>query len=340
MRFLLFCLGLLFYAGVAGQDSVTIAAGTNDLNRYNLFLKGEYHEYQEENERSFLLLAKHLYSHNNVRYLVFEWGPDFSFLANRYMQTQDVALLFKNTLSFSKAFWDTLALHNRPKSDADKIKIAGFDFNRSVFTARAFRELTKGKPAFEDTAIQTAIENIIRWDEIKWTWDGQKVFVQQMKNLRGLCKTRAAELAAYFGQDWPSFFAIINHDVESTPQVRRDKESIVYVKEFLEKKGNGNVLFNLGVNHTYFDHAGMGYLLQKDKVFQGGVCSIYPYHRTSNAEKEKYQQEQDENLPTLFLEELQTAADYSLINLEQKGIYPKEYRKSQWVFVIPKLKQR
>ena len=59
----------------------------------------------------------------------------------------------------------------------------------------------------------------------------------------------------------------------------------------------------------------------------------------SNHEKEKGQQVQDENLPASFLAEIQNAPAYSLINLVRKGIYPKEYKKTQWVYVIPKLKQ-
>ncbi|RYF85240.1 MAG: hypothetical protein EON98_07120, partial [Chitinophagaceae bacterium] len=203
-----------------------------------------------------------MYVHNNVRYLVFEWGPDFAFLANRYLQTQNDSILFKRTLFFSKAFWDTLVLHNRSTSDADKIKIAGFDFNRSVFTARAFSEMIKGKPPFSETAIRSALDTIIKWQHIPWTWEGQYEFVEQMKTLRSLCKNQSPALAAYFGNDWPSFSAIIDHDVESMPMVKRDKKGIGYVKEFLATKGEGNVLFNLGVAHTFLNGAGIGNLLQ------------------------------------------------------------------------------
>lgn len=320
------------------QNSITIVPATNDLNRYTLFLKGEFHEHKQANERSFLLLAQYLYTHNNVRYLVFEWGPDFSFLANRYLQTQNDSLLLENTLSFSRAFWDTLVLHNQHKPDADKIEIAGFDFNRSVFTARAFRELLKQKSAFADSSIRSAIEAIIKWDGTKWTWEQQRIFVGQMNNLRRLCTSKKVELAAYFGNDSSSFFSIVNHQVESTPQVKRDKESIVYVKKFLQEKRSGNVLFNLGVNHTFFDHAGMGNLLQRDSKFQNTVCSIYPYHLTSITDKPKFQQELDGNLYSLLPTELQTASPFSLINLAQKGIYPKGYKKAQWVYVIPEIK--
>jgi len=146
-------------------------------------------------------------------------------------------------------------------------------------------------------------------------------------------------LAAYFGDDWPAFFAILNHDVESMAMVKRDKKGIGYVKDFLTNKGDGNALFNLGVAHTFLNGAGIGNLLQRDEHFRGKVCGIYPYHLITDQEKEKGQQVQDENLPPEFLAELQTAPDYSLINLEQKGIYPKKYKKTQWVYVIPKIKQ-
>jgi hypothetical protein len=337
MRILLFFPTLLLWIAAHTQESITVDPATDDLNRYTLFLKGEYHERTLDNERSFLLLAQYLYNHNNVRYLVFEWGPDFRYLANRYLQTQDDSLLFKNTLFFSKAFWDTLALHNRLRPFTDKLKIEGFDFNRSVFTARAFREMMKSKPPFNDKTIRNVIENIIRWQDIAWTWEGQKKFVEQMNELRSLCKNSEPDLIAYFGDDWPYFSAIINNEVESTPMVKRDKKTIGSVKDFLAKKGEGNVLFNVGVNHAYFDGAGMASLLRDEKEYRDKLCSIYPYHRIPNAEKEKYEQEQDRNLPSTLLTELQTTAPYSLINMAQRGLYPKEYKKTQCVYVVPKV---
>ncbi len=320
------------------QDSVTVASGTNDLNKCNLFLKGEFHERTAENERSFLLLAKYLYTHNNVRYLVFEWGPDFSYLANRYLQTQDDSLLFKNTLYFSKSFWDTIVSCNRLKSASDKIKIAGFDFNRSMITAKAFSEMMKGKAPFPGAMFRSAIQNIISWKDSTWTWNRQKMFVEQMNELRSLCKKQDSALANYFGDDWLSFSAIINNEVESTPMVKRDKKTIEYVKAFLDKKPEGNVLFNLGVNHTYFDGAGMASLLEKDEKHGGKVCSIYPYHRIDDVEKVNYQKAQDEALSASILADLQTAPPYALVSLAQKGIYPKKYKKAQWVYVVPKVK--
>ena len=332
---LYFCIGNKSFS----QDSISIAPGTDDLNRYTIFLKGEFHNHKADNEHSFRLLAQYLYTHNNVRYLVFEWGPDFIYLANRYLQTQNDLILFKNNLFFSKAFWDTLVSHNRYKPSNEKIKIAGFDFNRSVFTARAFREMMKGKPVLNNSSIRSVIEKVIHWEIVPWTWDGQNEFVEQMKALRFLCKDRNSFLEAYFGEDWPSFFAIINHDVESMPMVKRDKKAIGYVKEFLAKKGEGNVLFNLGVAHTFLNGGGIGNFLQRDEKYRDKVCSIYPYHNIPNPEKEKGQQVQDENLPSQFLAELQTTAPYSLINMVQRGIYPKTYKKTQWVYVIPKVKQ-
>ena len=117
--------------------------------------------------------------------------------------------------------------------------------------------------------------------------------------------------------------------------VKRDRKTIVYVKDFLDKTGGGNVLFNLGVNHIYFDHEGMGKLLQQDERFEAITCSIYPYHRLSDTEKEKFQIEEDKKLPVQLINEMQNAAPYSLVNLSQKGIYPKKYRKAQWIYLIP-----
>jgi len=337
MRFLFYF--LLVSNTAFCQDVVTVANNENDLHRYSLFLKGEYHEYRADNEQSVLLLAKYLYTHHNVRYLVFEWGPDFVYLANRYLQTKTDLMPGKKYLNFSKAFWDSLALFNQDKASNERLQMKGFDFNRSLLTALAFHEMVKNKKPYSDPALQSLIEKIITWKDTAWSWEGQKIFVQQMAELRPLCKSQQAALEAYFGDDWSAFFTIVNHEVDSNPMVKRDQSSIGYVKNFLATKGDGNVLFNLGVNHTYFDGAGMGSLLQNDELYRGKVCSIYPYHRIPGTEKEKYQQDQDEDLTAALLTELQAVAPYSLVSLEQKGIYPKKNRKIQWVYVVPKAKQ-
>ena len=336
MRIFFIALLLQISTALVGQDGIAIAPGANDLHRYSLFLLGEFHDRGAENEAAFLRLAKHLYQHNNVRYLVFEWGPDFSYLTNRYLQTQVDSLLFKNTLELSRAFWDTLVELIRGKLTADRIKIGGFDFNRSVFTGKAFYIMMRGKASFPDQTIQTAIEEIIKWKDIKWSWEAQSEFVGQMKKLRSLSESQVPALKSYFGEDAASFFSIINHDVESTPMVKRDQNSIGYVKAFLEKK-EGNVLFKLGVNHTYFDHAGMGRLLQQDKQYQNKVCSIYPYHLIPGTEKTKFQQDQDEILSSSLVTKLQSAKAYSLVNLTTDAPESKMSKKVQWVYVIPKV---
>jgi hypothetical protein len=324
---------------VLSQDSISIASGTNDLNRYTIFLKGEFHDRKVENERSFLLLAQYLYTHNNVRYLVFEWGPDFSYLANRYLQTQNDSILFKNTLAFSKTFWDALALHNRSRAAADQLKIAGFDFNRSIFTARAFSEMIKGKKPFPDPLLQSTIDKIIEWQSTAWTWEGQDLFIKQMKELRSLCKKQEPALMAYFGEEWPSFSAIVNHDVKSKSTVDRDKTGFKYVKAFLETKEDGNVLFNYGISHAFLNGIGMGKLLNNDPVYRGKVCSLYPFYQLPPEEKSKIQQRKDSYLPANFLAELEKLPSYGLVNVEQRGLYPKEFKIAQWVYVIPKAKQ-
>jgi len=337
MRFFLVVLLLQITTAVFAQDNIAIATSTNDLQRYTIFMKGEFHDRRTENEPAFLHLAQYLYQHNNVRYLVFEWGPDFSYLANRYLQTQDDSILFNHTLEFSKAFWDTLVENNSAKAVADQIQIAGFDFNRSVFTGKVFFIMTRGKAPFQDPSIQSAIEEIIKWKDVKWTWEVQEQFVDQMKQLQSLCKKQQPALATYFGNDWPSFLAIISHDVDSKSVVTRDKKSINYVRRFLQTKGNGAVLFKLGISHTFLDGMGIGKMLNEDPLYRGQVCSFYPYYQLSPEEKTKIQLRKDSYLPASILSELESLPSYSLINLEQRGLYPKPVSIAQYVYVIPKV---
>ena len=338
MRTLLFSTLLMVNSAVWSQDRLTIPSGTNDLHRYTLFLKGEFHERKVENENSVMLLAQHLYQYNKLRYLVFEWGPDFSYLANRYLQTQDDSVLFKNNLEYSRAFWDTLVALNRYKPAIDQIKVRGFDFNRSVFTGKAFFIMTKGKAPFPDYSIQSALEKIIKWKDIRWSWEEQDEFVKQMKKLSSLCEKHQSALMAYFGEDWPAFSAIISHDVKSKSTVDRDKRGLKYVKGFLDTKEEGNVLFNYGISHAFLNGIGMGKMLNEDPQYRGKVCSIYPYYQLSSEEKSKIEQRKDSYLPVTILSELESFPSYALVNMEQRGLYPKEYKISQWVYVIPKAK--
>jgi len=338
MRTLLFCSLLIVNTAARSQDSIIVPTGTNDLHRYTLYLKGEFHERKVENESSVLLLAQYLYKHNNLRYLVFEWGPDFSYLANRYLQTQDDSVLFKNNLEFSRAFWDTLVALNRYKPGVEQIKVKGFDFNRSVFTGKSFFIMTRGKAPFPDHSIQSALEKIIEWKDIRWSWEGQNKFVKQMKKLSSLCEKQVSALMAYFGEDWPAFSAIISHDVKSKTTVDRDKRGLKYVKTFLDTKEEGNVLFNYGISHAFLNGMGMGKMLNEDSQYRGKVCGIYPYYQLSFEEKSKIEQRKDSYLPVNILPELESFPSYALVNMEQRGLYPNEYKISQWVYVIPKAK--
>ncbi|RYG06116.1 MAG: hypothetical protein EOO07_29395 [Chitinophagaceae bacterium] len=338
MRLLLFSSLLLLSVATLGQDSIVIDQKTDDLDRYNIFLKGEFHDRRIENETSFLLLAKHLYAHNNGRYLVFEWGPDFTYIANLYLQNQTDLQPGKNYLGFSKTFWDSLVAFNRSRPASDQFRIEGFDFIRSLFTALAFHEMIRGKEPFADPAIQSIINKILQWKNVPWTWQGQDEFIEQINELRSLSKKQEPALKAYFGEDWPAFSAIVSHDVKSKSTVDRDKKAVNYIKAFLQTKGTGNVLFNYGISHTFLNGIGLGKLLNEDPQYSGKVCSLYPYYQLPLDEKSQIQQRKDSYLPANLLNELENIPSYALVNVEERGLYPKTFKISQWVYVIPKAK--
>jgi hypothetical protein len=160
-----------------------------------------------------------------------------------------------------------------------------------------------------------------------------------MEEVKLLYKKQEEKLAAYFGHDWPVFSAIVNNDVKSKSTVDRDKRGLKYVKGFLENKAEGNVLFNYGISHTFLNGIGMGKLLNNDPAYRGKVCSIYPYHQSPGEEKSKIRLRKDSYLPVDMLAELEAYTSDILINVEHRGLYPKEFKISQWVYVIPKAKQ-
>jgi hypothetical protein len=338
MRFIL--LWILLLANICGfaQDTLTVLPEENNLHRYTIFLKGEFHDQIAESEQSFLLLAQWLYTHHNVRYLVFEYGPDFSYIANRYLHTQDSTLLRQNRLYFSKSFWDQLVRFNNSKPATEQIKIAGFDFNRSVYTAMSFYEMLKGKEPFADTVVWSAIQQIIQWKNTQWNWEDQTAFVAQMNTLRTLCKKQRPALMAYFGPGWTSFAGIVDHEMPSMQMVKRDRKSFPYVKRFLATRENGNVLFNLGVAHIFLDGVGLANLLEEDKEYRGKVCSLYPFYVLPLEQKNRTHQAIDCHFPAAFVSEMQTRPAYSLIDLKRRDVYPKTFKKAQWVFTISGIK--
>ncbi|HVF97240.1 MAG TPA: hypothetical protein VM871_07975, partial [Flavisolibacter sp.] len=183
------------------------------------------------------------------------------------------------------------------------------------------------------------INKIVEWKNVAWTWEGQEKYVGQMEELRSLCKKQEVALMKYFGDDWVSFLTILNHDVKSKSTVDRDKKAVKYIMAFLDGKGAGNVLFNYGISHTFLNGIGFGKMLNENSQYSGKVCSIYPYYQLPNEEKSKIQQRKDSYLPTSIFSELESCSSYTLINLEQRGLYPKAFKISQWVYVIPKVKQ-
>ncbi len=195
------------------------------------------------------------------------------------------------------------------------------------------------KELIADPAIQSSLSEIIEWKDVPWTWEAQEKFVEQMNKLRSLCKNREAVLMDYFGEDWSPFSAILNHDVKSTSTVDRDKKVITYLTTFLDNKRGGEVLFNYGISHTFLNGAGFGKMLNKDLRYAGKVCSIYPYYQLPVEEKSKIQLRKDSYLPITIIAELEQYPTYALVNLQHRGLYPNQFKVSQWVYVIPKAKQ-
>jgi len=95
----------------------------------------------------------------------------------------------------------------------------------------------------------------------------------------------------------------------------------------------GNFLFNYGIAHVFLDGEGAANILFTNNEFRNQVCSIYPFYSLEKTGS-KTLATINKYLPSGFRNELGRYPAYSLVSLEEKKIYPGEFKKAQWILVI------
>jgi hypothetical protein len=218
--------------------------------------------------------------------------------------------------------------------------VAGFDFNRPVFTAAAFGAMVNGKPPFPHQEIQILLQKIINRYDKPWDLYEKPAVSRELDKDIDRLKSYHAQYAeifkTYFEMDYPAFSRIINNTADITPRVKRDKEVLKVLENRLHEFPNGALLFNYGIAHVFLDGVGLAKMLSEKKEYAGRICSIYPYYKGDDLIKSKTLSKMDENLPSAFRSELDSLQKHTLISLEEKGIFPRPFRKAQWVLVIGK----
>lgn len=315
---------------IQAQDSIIIDPPGKKIPDQRFFLKGEIHEFPEQNGRSLLALLQYLHANNNVRYLVMECGPDQAFLANKYLETGDDSLLTK--LYLAKTFWPGVNEFNRQLPNEKKIKVLGYDFNRYVYSSRAIGYIVKDKLTFADEKLNDAFKKILEWDTIEWNMNKQSLFNEDFDYLRELSKTNDAALQQSLGKYYNDFITIISNRSPATPNVKRDKKIVANLLEDLPLFHNGNFLFNYGIAHIFLDGVGAANILESNKEFKGQVCSIYPYYIFAE-KSSRTLTEINKQLPVNLRTSMGNSPNHQLISLDERKIYP-GFKKAQWVLVI------
>jgi hypothetical protein len=307
------------------QDTVRVNARNGLSPSYRFFLKGETHEYKAENANSLLTLVKYLTAHHNLRYLVMEFGPDHAFLANAYLKSGDDTLLLRSGLYLGDKFWQQLRLFNESLEPATKIEVLGFDFNRYGYSVKVLQQLLKDKQpgnAALSNAINTAINS------------SQQSFDRDMKELKQQVSLNEPDVKKMLGKEYDILSAILNNITPSTPHVKRDKEVVKQFLVALPQLPAGSFLFNFGIAHIFLNGVGFAKIISEEPSINHQVCSIYPFYLKKDGVKSKFLKKIEEDIPGHFRQALSGMPPNTLVNLEEKDIYPGNFKKSQWMMVI------
>lgn len=321
-----FCMFWLSQRNVFAQYEVTTANG-DTLPNARFYLKGEGHEYMEENARGLMALLKYTYEQKNVRYLVIEAGPDQAYLANYYLKNGGDSFPADNFLYMRDAFWKKLYDFNSALTSDKKIKVYGFDFNRYVHTSRALKLMFKNDPRVSDPELRRYLFKIMDWDTQAWDASLQENFAKDLALLRPISAHYADELKKLLGDDYGVYVAIIENKTPMTSHVKRDKQMTPQLLDSLPAMNKGNILFNYGVAHTALDGYGFAERLNSDKRFRGTICSIFPYY--SKMDKPPSLQMIESKIPVSARESAEKAPAFSLIAVAPSS----KFQRAAWLFV-------
>jgi hypothetical protein len=316
--------------GSAQKDSIRFAGSTRFDLQYRFFFKGETHEYRQENAASLFLLLSYLHHANKVRYLVMEIGPDQAFLINQYLHTGDHKLLEESKPYLGPTLWKNIYAFNAGKTEKDKIKVLGFDFNRRQFTKRALQLMVKGKAiTTANKSLLKAISDAAAIDSLATDAAADRALEKDISQLQNMVAADDSLAKSVLGKYYPEFRDLVFNKTPSTSQVKRDRAMVAQFIDKLPWLPGGNFLFNYGIAHVFLNGVGAGSILAEKKEFNRQVCTIYSYY--IDTRKSKFLRKIEEDLPAFFRDELDRMKPNTLIDLAAKDIYPGKFKKTQWI---------
>jgi hypothetical protein len=329
----LFISASISVTAIAQKDSIKFSGTSRFSNQYRFFFKGEAHEYKEENANSLFALLSYLYKANNVRYLVMEIGPDQAFIINQYLQKGNKQLLEEAKPYLGAAFWTQVYTFNSKKKEKDKVKVVGFDFNRRLFTTRAFAMMLKDNPDLrKDAALKEAIEDVTRWDTAIADAGSDRRLEKDLKRLQNVVLRNESIVDTLIKKQHKEFIAILFNKTPAMSQVKRDRDMIDQFLEQLPLLKDGNFLFNYGIAHVFLNGVGAANILDDNKAFDKQVCSIYSYYKDND--KSKFLDKIEEDIPGRFHPTLDAMSSNTLVDLAEMKVYPGSFKKTQWLMVI------
>lgn len=323
----------VLYNTTSAQDSINVIAANGKLPACRFFLKGETHEFPVENAKSLFDLLVYLHRHNSMHYLVMEMGPDHAFLANRYLQQETDSLHPNHRLYLGRVFWKKLFAFNKELPVDKKIVVLGFDFNRYIHTSQAFLIMFGTEPAVTDNELKSALKKIIHYDTVSWDFNKQKDFAGDIALVRKKVDENTNDLQKLLGDDFADLTRICHNEVASTPNVKRDKKVMESFIKNLPALNRGTFLFNYGISHISLDGIGLGHILSSDAGFKDNVCSIYPFYLKSD-KRSATSRTIEKDIPASFRNEAVNYGSNTLIDLADKALYPRPFKKAQWLLVI------
>ncbi|MET0462521.1 MAG: hypothetical protein ABW007_05190 [Chitinophagaceae bacterium] len=319
-------LSLLWCVQVRAQDKVTIANG-DTLPNARFYLKGEGHEYVEENAPALMALLAYTHQHKNVRYLVMECGPDQAYLANYYLRNGGDSFPSSNLLYMREAFWKNLYAFNRTLPENARVRVYGFDHNRFVYTSRALKLMFGNDPRVSDGELRRYLFKVMDWETQKWDASLQEYFAKDLALLGPISAHYADELKKLLGNDYSAYRSIIENKTPMVSYVKRDKQMIAQFMDSLPSMNEGNILFNYGVAHTALDGEGFGERLNNDKRFRGAVCGIFPYY--IKTDKPPALQAIESKIPPAARDAAGRAPAFSLIAVDPSS----KFKRATWLYV-------
>ena len=269
-----------------------------NTEEYQVFLAGENHGVEEDYETQKRLI-EYLYTHEGVRYLIFERSVSEGIILEKYIQTGEEELLtdYMNSIAGTAGytqgeyqFFKWLYQYNMSLSEGERLHMFGLDLEfQQDMTIKALQMLDANgevktlEGAVLEKAVQAIRDGSSQWYEL----------------LQTAVQEETQEVEAYYGEKWKwverilkneeKYFQHISEGASAESQLRDNNmaENFWFVyDQFPEGKFFGQ----FGAFHTYLEYTTSVYqveqghrpfaalLDQEGSFLTGKVCSILLYN--------------------------------------------------------------